>query len=139
MAINYKSPTPIDNTLLIGTRVYRGKTNFSQQFESAGSDADFTRVDTSFFNRRKSDFDFPNTNLAVFAENVFNITSKLSLVPGFRLEYIKTQADCIFTNTIRINAFNDFIEEELTDNSSSNRTVFHYGLGTSYMFNPKYE
>ncbi|MEM9819511.1 MAG: TonB-dependent receptor [Bacteroidota bacterium] len=139
VAINYKSPTPIDNTLLIGTRVYRGKTNFSQQFGSAGSDADFTRVDTSFFNRRKSDFDFPNTNLAVFAENVFNITSKLSLVPGFRLEYIKTQADGIFTNTIRINAFNDFIEEELTDNSSSNRTVFLYGLGTSYKFNPKYE
>ncbi|MEM9544606.1 MAG: TonB-dependent receptor [Bacteroidota bacterium] len=139
IAINYKSRTSIDNTLLIGTRIYTGKTNFSQQFGSDGSDADFTRVDTSFFNRRKSDFDFPNTNLAVFAENVFNITPKFSLVPGFRLEYIKTQVEGSYTNTIRINAFNDFIEEEIEESSTSNRTVFLYGLGLSNKFNSNYE
>lgn len=139
VAINYKSATVIDNTLLVGARIYKGKTNFSQQFGSAGSDADFTRIDTSFFNRRKSDFDFPNTNLALFAENVFHINPKWSLVPGFRLEYIDTQVDGTFTNTIRINAFNDFIEEEITEVSDAQRTVFLYGLGLSYKFNDNYE
>lgn len=139
VAINYKGHTPVDNTLLIGTRVYKGKTNFSQQFGTAGSDADFTRVDTSFFNRRKSDFDFPNTNLALFAENVFHLTPKLSVVPGFRLEHIGTEVDGVFTNTIRINAFGDFIEEEITETSSAQRLVFLYGMGLSNKFNDNYE
>ena len=139
ITFDYKSPTLIDNTLLLGTRLYRGQTNFSQQFGSDGSEADFTRIDTSFFNRRKSDFTFPNANIAVFAENVFRINSKLSLVPGARLEYIDTRVDGTFTNTIRINAFDDFIEEEITENSSTNRTVFLYGLGLSNKFNSNYE
>ena len=139
IAINYNSRTSIDNTLLVGTRIYTGKTNFSQQFGSEGTDANFTRIDTSFFNRRKSDFDFPNTNLAIFAENVFNLSPKLSLVPGFRLEYIKTRVDGTFKNTIRINAFDDFIEEEISENSTSERVVFLYGLGLSSKFNSDYE
>lgn len=139
VAINYNSATAIDNTLLVGARIYTGKTNFSQQFGSDGSDADFTRIDTSFFNRRKSDFDFPNTNLAFFAENVFHITPTLSLVPGIRFEYIDTKVDGIFTNTIRINAFNDFIEEEIIETSEAIRTVFLYGLGSSYKINDNYE
>ncbi|MEL7162616.1 MAG: TonB-dependent receptor, partial [Bacteroidota bacterium] len=139
VAINYKSPTEVDNTLLLGARIYRGKTNFSQQFGTAGSDADFTRIDTSFLNRRKSDFDFPNTNLALFAENVFHLTPKLSVVPGVRFEYIDTRVDGIFTNTIRINSFGDFIEEEISEASEANRTVFLYGLGLSHKFNDDYE
>ena len=137
--VNYNSGTSVDHTLLIGTRIYRGKTNFSQQFGSDGDDADFARIDTSFFDRRKSDFDFPNTNIAVFAENVFRINPKLSLVPGFRLEYIDTEVDGVFTNTIRINSFGDFIEEEIIEQSSSERVVFLYGLGLSNKFNDNYE
>ncbi len=139
VTVNYKGLSSIDNTLLFGSRIYKGKTNFSQQFGTDGSDADFTRVDTSFFNRRKSDFEFPNTNFALFAENVFHINSKLSLIPGFRLEFIATEAEGSFTNTIRINAFNDFIEEEITESSTSQRTVFLYGLGVSNKFNKNYE
>ncbi|MEO0686058.1 MAG: TonB-dependent receptor, partial [Cyanobacteria bacterium J06649_11] len=71
--------------------------------------------------------------------NVFRINSKLSLVPGFRFEYIDTQVDGIFTNTIRINAFGDFIEEEIAEVSESQRTVFLYGLGLSNKFNDSYE
>lgn len=139
VAINYKSGTAIDHTLLLGTRIYRGRTNFSQQFGTAGSDPDFIRVDTSFLDRRKSDFDFPNTNLAFFAENVFRINSKWSIVPGVRLEYIDTESNGVFTNTIRINAFGDFIEEEISESSESQRTIFLYGIGLSNTFNENYE
>ncbi|MEL6388661.1 MAG: TonB-dependent receptor [Bacteroidota bacterium] len=139
VTVGYPSSTPVDHTLLIGTRLYRGKTNFSQQFGTAGVDANFTRVDTSFFGRRKSEFDFPNENLALFAENVFHLTPKWSVVPGFRLEYIRTEVDGTFTNTRRINAFNDFIEEEIQEVSESTRTVFLYGLGMSHKLSSSYE
>ena len=139
IVLSYKSKFDLDNTLLIGTRVYRGRTNFSQQFGSDGDDADFTRVDTSFLDRRRSDFDFPNTNLAFFAENVFQITPSISLVPGIRLEYIATEADGFFTNSIRTNAFGDFIEEEISEFSQSRRTVFLYGLGVSNKLSETYE
>ena len=139
LVISYDSKFDIDNTLLLGARVYRGRTNFSQHFGSEGADADFTRVDTSFLDRRQSNFDFPNTNLAFFAENVFQISPSLSVVPGIRLEYIATEADGFFTNTIRTNAFGDFIEEEIEEFSQSRRTVFLYGLGLSHKLSDTYE
>ena len=139
LAISYKSPTEVDNTLLIGARLYRGNTNFSQQFGPDGVEANFTSIDTAFLDRRKSDFDFPNTNFAFFAENVFHVHPKLSLVPGVRLEYIGTEVDGVFTNTIRTNALGDFIEEDISEISESDRTVFLYGLGTSYKYNANYE
>jgi len=139
VSINYKSHTEIAHTLLIGARVYRGFTNFSQQFGPNGAEANFIRVDTSFLDRRKSDFDFPNRNVALFAENVFQINSNLSLVPGVRFEVIDTEVDGIFTNTIRTNAFGDFIEEEISEVSDSRRTVFLYGLGLSNRLSDNYE
>ena len=139
VSINYNSHTTIDHTLLVGTRIYSGFTNFSQQFGTEGSEADFTRIDTAFLDRRKSDFDFPNRNYAVFAENVFQVSPTLSLVPGVRLEVIQTEVDGIFTNTIRTNSFGDFIEEEISEASESRRTVFLYGLGLSNKLSDNYE
>lgn len=139
VSVNYESHTAVDHTLLVGSRLYRGFTNFSQQFGSEGGEANFTTIDTAFLDRRKSDFDFPNTNLALFAENVFQVNSQLSLVPGVRLEIIDTAVDGIFTNTIRTSSFGDFIEENLTEVSDSRRTVFLYGLGLSHKFSDRYE
>ena len=34
----------------------------------------------------------PNFNTAVFGEEIVYITDKISIVPGFRYEYIKTEA-----------------------------------------------
>ncbi|MEM1122008.1 MAG: TonB-dependent receptor [Bacteroidota bacterium] len=136
---SYDSVEDLKNTLLVGTRVYRGFTNFSQRFGTDGVDADFTRVDTAFLDRRQSDFEFPNLNVALFAEKIIRLDKTLSLIPGVRYEYIDTKSQGFFINSIRINSFGDFIEETRTDTSESKRHIFLYGLGLSKKLSPKYE
>ncbi|MEM7101656.1 MAG: TonB-dependent receptor [Bacteroidota bacterium] len=139
LAFSYNSVEDLKNTLLIGTRIYRGFTNFSQGFGTAGTDADFIEVDTAFLDRRKSDFDFPNLNLGLFAEKIIRINKKLSLIPGIRYEFIDTKSEGLFTNNIRINSFGDFNEVIRRDTSENQRHIFLYGLGLSHKFNSKYE
>ncbi len=138
-SLRYNGWANLPNALLIGTRVYQGNTNFSQQFGSDGFDPDFTPIDTAFFERRTSDFSFPNTNLAVFAETILRITDNFSIIPGARLEYIDSRSQGHFTNTIKINSFDDFIVETIQDESQVNRTIFLYGIGLSNKINNSYE
>ncbi len=139
LSISYDGLAELNNTLLVGSRIYRGNTNFSQQFGTDGFDADFAKVDTAFIDRRTSDYDFPNTNIAVFAENIFRLSNTFSLVPGVRFEYIDTMSDGVFTKTTRTNAFGDFIVESINDSSESKRYIFLYGLGLSHKFSEMYE
>jgi len=139
ISFSYKSVENLNNTLLIGTRVYRGFTNFSQRFGTAGYDADFTPIDTAFLDRRKSDFEFPNFNGAFFAEKIVRLSSTFSLIPGIRYEFIDTQSEGTFISTLRTNSFGDFIEETRPDSSENQRHIFLYGLGISKKFNAKYE
>ncbi len=139
LSYSYKGLANLPNALLVGTRAYSGNTTFSQQFGSDGFDPDFTAIDTSFFERRNSEFNFPNTNLAFFAENIFRITDKFSLIPGFRVEYIDTRSEGFFTNTIKIDAFENFIVETIEDSSEKSRTILLYGIGLSSKFSKQYE
>ena len=136
---SYPSSNNLEHTLLVGTRIYKGNTNFSQQFGTEGADADFTRVDTAFLERTKSDFEFPNTNFVVFAEKIFRLSDKISLIPGARFEIINTESDGVFTVNQRTNSFGDFNEMFVEEQSSSSRNVFLYGLGLSNKFSKKYE
>ena len=136
---DYKSSGDLKNTLLIGTRLYRGNTNFSQNFGSTGADANFAVADTAFLERTKSNFDFPNLNFSLFAEKIFRLSDKLSLIPGLRYELINTESDGWFTVNQRLNSFGDFEETFVNENDSSSRNVFLYGLGLSNKFNDKYE
>lgn len=139
IVFSYKSVGDLKNTLLIGTRLYRGFTNFSQSFGTAGNDANFTRVDTAFLDRRKSDFEFPNFNGALFAEKIVRLNNSFSLIPGMRYEYIDTKSEGFFTNTIRTNSFGDFIEAVNNDTTENQRHIFLYGLGLSKKLNKRYE
>lgn len=137
---SYDTKKGLRNNLLIGTRVYRGFTNFSQQFGTDSSDANFAVVDTAFLKRRKSDYDFPNLNVAIFAEKIFRLSEKVSLIPGFRYEYILTKSDGTYSNNIKLNSFGDFREEIITDTTANqHRHLFLYGLGLSAKLHPKYE
>ena len=78
------------SNFLIGIRAYKGFLNRNQGFGTTGSDADF-----SFIDRKENDgssYQFPSTNVAVFAENIFQLTNRLSITPGARYEYINTQS-----------------------------------------------
>lgn len=139
VSIAYDGLAEMQNTILIGSRVYMGHTNFSQQFGTDGADANFTLVDTAFIDRRTSNYDFPNKNIAVFAENIFRFSNTTSLVPGVRFEYIGTKSDGSFTQTTRTDPFGGFVVETVADSSMAQRYIFLYGLGLSNKFNDNYE
>lgn len=136
---SYNSVGNLKNSLLIGTRLYRGYTNFSQQFGTNGDDADFTRIDTAFLNRRRSDFDFPNFNTSVFVEKIIRLSETFSLIPGARYEFLNTKSEGFFTTTVRTNSFGDFVERQNDESLNNKRNIFLYGLGLSKKLSDKYE
>ncbi|MFK7899534.1 MAG: TonB-dependent receptor family protein, partial [Cyclobacteriaceae bacterium] len=123
-----------ENTFLLGARLYRGLTNFSQGFGTDGSGADFSSVDLNNLNsltdeKNTSDIDFPNFNLALFTENIIRLSKNLSLIPGIRYEYIQTKAE------------GGFIENGLDSlqSTNKNRHLLLIGLGSSLKITPSLE
>lgn len=139
ISLTYDTKKGLKNSLLVGARIFKGTTNFSQFLGTTGSNASFVRVDTAIADRRKSDFDFPSINAAIFAEKIVRLSSSFSLIPGFRYEYITTKAEGLRITPIEINSFDDVIEQESTSSEQSNRSVMLAGLGLSKKLNDRYE
>jgi Fe(3+) dicitrate transport protein len=125
----------LNNTILLGSKLYRGETNFKQAIGSAGYGADFSELDTTIFSKPKSDFIFPNYNNAIFLESIIRLNKNISLVPGFRYEHIKTESNGYYTYNKKINSFEDFVEEVIRDTLSKSRRIFIYGVGLSFRNN----
>ncbi|MFD2245914.1 TonB-dependent receptor [Pontibacter ruber] len=119
------------STLLVGTRYYHGFTDQKQGYGSAGSDADF-RYYPDNGNPDISDYDYPSRNLSVFAENIFNITPKLSITPGVRYEWIKTKAEGRYDVISKDQAGNILYEERIPESRTNTRGLVLFGLGVSY-------
>ena len=82
------------STFLIGTKFYKANNTNMQGPGSDGKDADFKMYLDEFPDYpRQSDSKFPNLNVSLFGENIIYINDKLSITPGFRLEYINTKRD----------------------------------------------
>ena len=77
-------------TLVVGVRVFRGNTTRRQGNGPAGNDADFRFLRPQ--DPENFDYKFPSLNGAVFAENLFRLGSRLTVTPGARLEYLRTEA-----------------------------------------------
>jgi Fe(3+) dicitrate transport protein len=108
----------MNNTLAAGARIFFGK--FKRQgggLGTTGSDFDLTLLDPHY----EYDLDFTTTNFAPFIENIFRITNKLSVTPGFRFEYIKSTAKGYVTDANQIDV-----------NNSKNRYVPLLGIGAQY-------
>lgn len=128
----YKAFTK-DATFLIGTKFYKAN-NFQEQGPgSAGIGPDFKLATAEFPNyQNQSQFDLPNLNISVFGENIFYVTDKFSVTPGFRFEYIKTQSDGFFKE-IRTDAAGNVIFEDIrNENENFERSFLLLGLGVSY-------
>ncbi|WP_316812214.1 TonB-dependent receptor [Pedobacter heparinus] len=119
------------SSLLVGARAYKGLTFKKQGDADTGLGPDFNFLNSQ---PNKSDFRFPGTNLAVFAENIFQITTNWSITPGARLEYIYTGAKGNYTQF-------QFGVPDLTkaDNKSNPRSFVLFGIGTSYKPHPGIE
>jgi Fe(3+) dicitrate transport protein len=116
-------------TVLIGARVYRGHTLNRQGPASAGSDRDFRFVQAD---SDESMSEHPSWNTALFAEHVFNITDRISITPGFRMEYIRTESEGMSRKTYR-NLAGDIVLDSLSEGAFVKERWFPlFGVGVSY-------
>lgn len=123
--------------LLVGIRFYSGHTEKKQGYGSNKTNADFNYNDSL---RLKSDYQFPSSNFALFAENVFNITSKLSITPGIRYEYIRTTADGFYDSSVRIPNTGEIVVDSATyEQRQRLRSLLLGGLGAAYRINNSLE
>jgi Fe(3+) dicitrate transport protein len=117
------------NTILVGFRWYNGNTRNKQGFANASEDASFEFLNPA--EPQVSSYRFPGSNLAFFAEHVFNFSDKLYISPGFRLEQIITRANGYYYN--RVYAGSELIFEERRERElSSPRTFPLFGMGIAY-------
>jgi len=81
---------------------------------------------------RYSGYTFPNHNTALFAENIFRLTPRLSITPGLRYEHITTRAQGNYTNAIIDLAGNPINPQRIIDNKSNIRHFLFGGVGVAY-------
>ena len=126
--------------LLVGGRYYRGNTDRSQGNGSANG------IDFNFTNPEKlenSDYTFPGQNTSIFAENIFNITNRLSITPGVRFEAIETEAEGYYTESVLV----PDPETGLASDSSfqteeykrRDRSFLFFGIGASFKYSERME
>lgn len=122
-----------NHVFLIGSKYYQSKNSERQGPGTNGADADFSFADNDYPNySRQSDFEFPNLNLALFAENIFNVTDHLSITPGARFEYIKTESKGEYKQINLDNAGNPILNVDIPDNRDFARQFVLLGVGISY-------
>ncbi|WP_298308767.1 TonB-dependent receptor [Flavobacterium sp.] len=112
----------INNNLAFGARIYKANTLRLQEGKgTTGSD-----FDLSVEGRYARDIDFTTENVAVFAENQFKVTEKLSITPGVRYEYIKNTGEGRFG----VSGGNDIA----FPNKTISRSKPLFGLGIEHKF-----
>lgn len=122
-----------DANFLIGSKLYKAD-NFQKQGPgSDGIDADFEFKTNKFPTYpNQSEFDLPNFNVAVFGENIFYMSDKFSITPGFRFEYIDTKSDGFYKKINTDGAGNVIFEQNIEDNQNFERSFILLGVGLSY-------
>jgi len=121
------------SVLLLGSKLFSSNNTAEQGPGSRGTDPDFSFYRAEFPGYdNQSSFTFPNTNVSLFAENIFYLSDKLSLTPGVRWEYIKTISEGTYNRIVRDNAGNLILKEVLPDNRELPRNFVLAGLGLSY-------
>jgi Fe(3+) dicitrate transport protein len=121
------------STLILGARYYKGLTKRKQGNASPSNLPEFDLLNPE--DPEEFDYRFPSQNYALFVENLINLSPKLSLTSGFRMEYIQTDAD----GSWRLNRFDfagNLVSSSLNiDQSSTKRWVPLLGIGSTYYLN----
>jgi Fe(3+) dicitrate transport protein len=127
MLLAQKNPT-----LLVGSKYYQAFNEERQGQGTNGDDPNFNFIDYDVEDLptelRQSDFDFPNLNVALFAENIFYLSDKFSLTPGIRFEYIKTESEGTFRAVNRDLAGNPILDSTFEDNRTRERNILLLAL-----------
>lgn len=129
-----------DNVFLIGAKYYHAKNKQEQGPGTKGSDANFNfDYNNSPDYRYQTKFEYPNRNISFFGENIWNISDKLSITPGFRYEWIKTSANGHYREIVLDLAGNVHKNKVKQENIDNFRNFFLLGLGLSYKHNQTLE
>ncbi|MDB5136947.1 MAG: hypothetical protein JWP37_3550 [Mucilaginibacter sp.] len=124
--------------LLVGIRYYKGHTTREQGLGndgSTGNPTDFNYGSAQTDLNAYSHYTFPNDNVALFAENIFRLTSKFSMIPGLRFEDIVTKADGNYSIVNTDQAGNVIFNEPVHDVKNNSRHFVIGGIGLSYYQN----
>ena len=128
------------SAFLIGAKYYQSKNTATQGPGSSGSDANFNLATSEFpLYTNQSNYSFPNLNVSVFGENIFKITSKFSITPGFRFEKIRTQAQGSYRKINVDGAGNILLDKIINDDVVKDRDFMLFGVGLSYKPKDKIE
>lgn len=125
------------HVFLGGVRVYNGHSTNQQGYVNNGDCANFNFTDET--SQLASDYEYPNLNMAAFVEHIFRITSKWSVTPGVRLEYIKTQAQGNYRDRQTDLAGNILVDSMIGEVRELPRTFVLAGIGSSYKFSSNIE
>ena len=129
-----------ENIFLFGIKYYKSANSSIQGPGSAGTDADFSILESTYPDyANQSSFQFPNQNISLFAEHIFNFSDKFSVTPGFRIESIKTVSDGTYRQVIFDNAGNPINNTQLSDDRNLVRHFPLLGIGASYLPSPTTE
>ena len=119
--------------ILLGAKFYKANNSSQQGPGSNGSSADFDFETEEYIDyQSQSSYDYPNLNTALFGEQIIYLKDNLSITPGFRLEYIKTESDGYYKNINLDAAGNLLLNETISSAETRKRSFVLFGLGASY-------
>ena len=122
-----------NNAFLIGAKYYQARNTATQGAGSTGSGPDFNPANKAFpLYPNQSDYAYPNLNVSVFGENIFRLSPKFTVTPGFRFENIRTEAEGYWRSITFDNANNVLLDEKKYEDVVKNRNFVLLGIGLSY-------
>ena len=125
---------------LVGMKYYNSNSSSVQGPGSNGLDANFSFQNSLYPNyNSQSNYNYPNENIAIFAENIIYLNDKISLTPGLRYENIITKSEGFYKKINLDGAGNVIYNEKFEENDKKNRNFLLVGLGFSYKVNRKLE
>ena len=129
-----------ESIFVLGSKLYFANNESQQGPGSDMSDADFHFYNDEFPNyNNQSSYKYPNQNISLFGENIIKISNKMSVTPGFRLEYINTKANGNFERIIQDAALNVIQHDTIYENRKNERLFLLTGLGLTYDINKEIE
>tara|TARA_B100001057_G_scaffold458391_1_gene507599 strand:- start:987 stop:3404 length:2418 start_codon:yes stop_codon:yes gene_type:complete len=130
----------LKSIFLLGFKYYKSNSKSQQGPGSANETADFSFDFNTFPDYvNQSRYEYPNSNFALFGENIIYFSENLYLTPGFRYENIKTQSDGFYRKINLDAAGNTILNERFDGNDVKKRNFILLGLGLNYKVNKSIE
>tara|TARA_Y100000385_G_C13079138_1_gene632970 strand:+ start:75 stop:2444 length:2370 start_codon:yes stop_codon:yes gene_type:complete len=122
-----------NSTSLFGVKFYKANNSNQQGPGSNGSNPNFSFQTIQYDDYpAQSDYTYPNLNTAFFGEQLIYLSDHLSITPGLRFEYIKTENNGLSKRINLDAAGNVILNETNFYNDQRKRSFLLFGLGISY-------